>query len=96
MPRQTPRQATAKFFFALAHQRRLKIIETLQGHPKGITYDALGQATGIPEGSLTHHLRILGEADVIGRKIKDRFTYYRLNTDAVRAILPTAHLKQAA
>lgn len=78
MPQSTSRQNRAKIYFALGHQRRLKILEVLEEFPNGLTYEDLGVLTKIPEGSLTHHLRILKDANFISRKVRDRYSYYHL------------------
>lgn len=79
MPHLTPRQKRAQFFFALGHQRRLRIIEVLSQHPTGLTYEGLGLVAGIPEASLSHHLKFLRDADIALRTIKGRYSVYRLN-----------------
>lgn len=93
----TSRQKTAKFFFALGHPRRLKIIEILEQHPNGLTYEAIGKIACLPDASLSHHLRILGEAGLHHRKIKDRFSIYTLNRTRLNHMLnrPATPLKAA-
>lgn len=76
----TSRQTTAKFFFALGHPRRLLIIEELSRAPEGMTFEAIGVATRLADASLSHHIRFLNEAGLLSRKIKDRYSIYRLNT----------------
>ncbi len=85
MPTLTRRQKTARFHAALGHQRRIKILEVLNDHTKGLTYEHLSVAARIPEGSLCHHLRVLSQADLVLRKVRGRHTYYKLGPTALYA-----------
>lgn len=76
----TARQKTAAFYFALAHPRRLKIIDVLAQNTKPMTYEALSKAAEIPDASLSHHLRVLGDAGLLRKKIKDHYSHYSLNS----------------
>lgn len=94
----TPRQKTARSFFALGHPRRLKIVEILADYPRGTTYEALGTATGIPPASLTHHLRFLKDAHLVHRKISGPYSIYTLDQTQLNQALqsPVPKLKRAA
>lgn len=81
MSKRMTRQKTAQLYFALGHQRRLRIIETLQSRPKGLTFEELEFLTGIPHSSLSHHIRFLKDAGLLLRQVKDRYTLYRLDQD---------------
>ncbi len=84
MPTLTRRQHKAQFFFALGHPRRIKLVEILTEHPSGITYEALKIASGIPEASLSHHLRFLRDANLTLRTIQGRHSFYRLNSEVLK------------
>lgn len=75
----TKRQRTAKLFFAMGHQRRLKILDALEGSLVPLTYEQIEVETRIPQGSLTHHLRILLEVGLVKRKIKSKYSFYEPN-----------------
>jgi DNA-binding transcriptional ArsR family regulator len=81
-------QKAAKFYFALGHQRRLRIIAALHKNQDGLTFEQLEVLTRIPHSSLSHHLRILTDAHLIGRRIKDRFSIYRLERTPNALALP--------
>ena len=83
----TKSQKQAHFFAALGHTRRLRIIDKLASAPKGMTFEDIAEHTGITGSSLFHHLRPLREAGLIDRKIKGRYTYYRLDPQPLRQYL---------
>lgn len=87
---QTKPQKMAHFFAALGHTRRLKIINLLAETPRGLTFEAIEEQTGIAGSSLFHHLRPLREAGLLNRKIKGRFTYYSLDPNPLRQYLGMA------
>ncbi len=87
MTKAKSRQNAAKFFFALGHQRRLRIIDVLTDHPNGLSFEKLESEALILGASLSHHLRFLKDAGIIQRKIKDRYSIYRLNTAYLEMML---------
>ncbi len=84
MERRTRQQATAQFFAALGHTRRLTILRLLARAQRPITFEIIEAKTGITGSSLYHHLRPLREAGLIHRKIKGRYTYYALDAHPFR------------
>ncbi len=99
MTRKPSHQKSAQFFFALGHPRRLRIIDMLQEHPKGLTFESLEGRTSILGASLSHHLRFLKDAKIINRQVRDRFSIYRLDEDHLKWMMTTqarrVHLKAA-
>lgn len=89
MARKPSHQKSAKIFFALGHPRRLRIIDVLQAHPEGLTFEALEGATFILGASLSHHLRFLKDARIINRQVRDRFSIYRLDQDYLKWMMTT-------
>lgn len=84
MERLTKRQKHAQFFAALGHARRLRLIEILAEHPKGITFESIETLSGITGSALVHHLRPLRAAGLTHRKVKGRHTIYRLDDTPLR------------
>lgn len=80
MPKAMSRQKTAQLYFALGHQRRLRIIDTLKSRIGGLTFEELEFLARIPRSSLSHHVRFLKDAGLLHRQVKNRFTIYSLNT----------------
>lgn len=87
MAKPKSRQTAAKFFFALGHQRRIRIIDVLTDHPNGLSFEALEGEALILGASLSHHLRFLKDAGIVQRKIKDRYSIYRLDTAYLEMML---------
>jgi len=83
MPKPLTNAQKAKFFFALGHVRRLRIIDTLQNRPKGLTFEELELLARVPGASLSHHLRFLKEAGIVSRTVKARYSIYALHTEFV-------------
>jgi DNA-binding transcriptional ArsR family regulator len=52
----------------LAHPRRRTVYDFIQGNP-GMNFRELGRRTGIPTGTLAHHLRVLKRADLLMEKV---------------------------
>lgn len=46
----------------------------------------LVEATGARQPTVSHHLRVLREAGVVGTEAHGRFTYYRLRPEAMEAL----------
>ncbi len=92
----TPRQKTAKLFFALGHQRRLKILDHLQQSSAPLTYEQIWTATRMSQGALTHHLRILSDVGLINRTIKNRYSFYRPNRALLHDVLRIRSLEDFA
>lgn len=93
MPPDIHRDLRAKIFFALAHTRRLTVLDILQSAPDGLTFDALRTRSKIGRTSLGHHIRFLLDAALIDREVKGRHSIYRVTPIAVarlRILLPAA------
>ncbi len=87
------RELRAKIFFALAHSRRLRVLEILQGAPDGLSFDKLRESSLIGRTSLGHHIRFLQDAALVDREVQGRHSIYRVTPVAearLRILLPAA------
>lgn len=74
----------AKFFKALGDENRLRILGMLQGQERCACM--LLDEMHITQPTLSHHMKILCDADlVVGRK-EGKWTHYRLNADQFEKI----------
>ena len=65
---------------AVADSERLKIIQCLQGGPK--TVSALAELLDAPLANVSHHLRVLSHAELVGYEKQGRCVVYSLDADA--------------
>lgn len=68
--------ALASQFALLADPLRLQIVQALAGEQLCTCH--LIEITGAKQTTVSHHLRILREADVVASDAEGRFTWYRL------------------
>jgi ArsR family transcriptional regulator, arsenate/arsenite/antimonite-responsive transcriptional repressor len=73
-------------FKALADEKRLQIMYELCQRGKTCVCD-LQDVLGLPQSSLSYHLKILVEAGLILRETQGTWSYYELNSDEVNALL---------
>lgn len=70
----------AHIFSALAHPARVDILKCLLAHsPGGLNFGSLGQALGIPNSTLKHHLNEMEAGQIIQRQIGGRSTRITLS-----------------
>ncbi|WP_425049867.1 ArsR/SmtB family transcription factor [Psychromarinibacter sp. S121] len=63
----------ASTFAALGSEQRLAVLNTLvRAGRDGLTIGELGERTGITGSTLTHHLKILAQADLVTQERKGR------------------------
>jgi DNA-binding transcriptional ArsR family regulator len=63
----TPRE-TVRVLAALSDENRFRIVELLAAEGDELTCGAIGKALGISPSLLSHHLAILAEAGIVGRR----------------------------
>jgi ArsR family transcriptional regulator len=73
-------------FKALADEKRLQIMYELCQRGKTCVCD-LQDVLGLPQSSLSYHLKILVESGLILRETQGTWSYYELNSDEVSALL---------
>lgn len=66
-------QAAARAFAALGSEQRLGVLRLLvRAGPDGLTMGALAKRSGIPNSTLTHHLRALVDAGLVAQQRRGR------------------------
>lgn len=89
-PRQTPAVQTeerAAVFKALGEPRRLRIVDFLRRRNTEATGTEVAQSTGISLALLCHHTDALVEAGILRKRKDGQTCYYRLDRDALAAVL---------
>jgi DNA-binding transcriptional ArsR family regulator len=63
----------ASTFAALGSEQRLGVLRTLvRAGPDGLSIGALGERSGVTGSTLTHHMKILTQADLVTQARKGR------------------------
>ncbi len=70
-----------KYFKAFGDSSRFKIIQLLSG--KEMPVNDIAAAVGLSQPTVSRHLAVLREADVVIDRREGQQVYYRLNKDAV-------------
>lgn len=69
----------AEFLRALAHPRRIQIIEELRGGERDVA--SLAEAAGIAHASVSQHLMVLRAHRVVAERREGRRVFYRLRSE---------------
>lgn len=87
LPQQEPNyiQYEAKFK-ALADQKRLRIMYELTQRGKTCVCD-LVDIVGMPQSSLSYHLKLLVDANLVRRETHGTWSYYEINEQGVSEVL---------
>lgn len=64
---QSPRD-TVRILAALSDENRFRIVELLAGEDEELTCGAISKALGMSPSLLSHHLAILADAGIVGRR----------------------------
>ena len=70
-------QQRAKVFKALCDERRQRILELLQGGEKCACL--LIEEMGMPQSSLSYHMKILCESGIVTGREEGKWTHYRIS-----------------
>lgn len=73
-------------FKALADQKRLRIMYELTQRGQTCVCD-LVDIVGMPQSSLSYHLKLLVDANLITRETHGTWSYYEINEDGVSEVL---------
>ena len=77
-----------KILSALAHETRLTIFRTLvQAGESGVPAGQLAKDLGIPNATLSFHLKELTHAELVIARQKSRFIYYSANFATMNALM---------
>ena len=63
---------------ALAERHRVRILNLLAGAEDAVCVCKLMPAVGLAQPTVSYHLKLLVEADLLERERRGRFAYYRL------------------
>ncbi len=77
----------AKGFAALGDPVRLRIVSMLAAAPSGeICVCEFTQPLGKSQGTVSHHLKVLGEAGLVEGERRGKWVWYRLVPDRLAAL----------
>jgi ArsR family transcriptional regulator len=71
----------AKIFKALCDEKRLRILDLLQSGEKCVC--ALNEELGLPQSTLSYHMKILCESGVVEGRQEGKWTHYRISKEGV-------------
>lgn len=69
----------------LADPVRLQIVSLLAGTDEACVCE-LTPTLGVSQPTVSHHLRVLSEAGLVGREQRGRWAYYRLRPEPLRLV----------
>ena len=68
-----PLVRAASAFAALCSEQRLSVLQVLvRAGPRGLSIGELGKRSGVTGSTLTHHMRILAQADLVSQQKQGR------------------------
>lgn len=77
----------AQRFKALGDPTRVKLISLIAAAPDGEACICdLIAPVGLSQPTVSHHMKLLVDADLVQREQRGRWAYYRLSFDALRAL----------
>lgn len=95
-PQPTSRE-TVRVLAALSDENRFRIVELLAAEGRELTCGAIGKALGISPSLLSHHLAILAEAGIVGRRKNGLWTMNALERPVIaRQVEILEHLANGA
>lgn len=87
--------ATAEVFKALADPARVRIVNMLATSAGPVCVCNLTEPLGLSQPTVSHHLRRLMDAGLLGREQRGRWAYYSLRPDAVRTLTAVVDMQGA-
>ena len=87
-------EATAELFRALGDPARVRIVNLLARNTE-VCGCELNEALGLSQPTISHHLKKLHEAGLLGREQRGKWAYYSLKRDAVAKLATVTDLKEA-
>jgi ArsR family transcriptional regulator, arsenate/arsenite/antimonite-responsive transcriptional repressor len=73
---------------ALAQDSRLRVYRLLvQAGPEGMAATEIAERLGIPQNTLSFHLKTLSHADLVQSRQAGRFIYYSTNYECMNTLL---------
>ena len=71
----------AKIFRAFCDEKRLRILDLLQGGEKCVC--ALIEEIGLPQSTLSYHMKILCESGVVEGRQEGKWTHYSISKQGI-------------
>lgn len=87
--------ATAALFRALGDPARVRIVNLLATSGGEVCGCDLTESLELAQPTVSHHLKTLHDAGLLGREQRGKWAYYSLNRDAVAKLAAVADLKEA-
>ena len=79
---------TVRALAALAHNSRLEIFRLLvQKGPTGMSATAIAEKVGLPNATLSFHIKGLTHAGLVSARQDGRFIFYAANFDAMNSLI---------
>jgi ArsR family transcriptional regulator len=88
-------EATARVFKALADPHRVKIVNLLATSPEPVCVCEFTEPLGLSQPTVSHHLKKLMEAGLLGREQRGTWAYYSLRPDALGSLAAALDLQGA-
>jgi ArsR family transcriptional regulator, arsenate/arsenite/antimonite-responsive transcriptional repressor len=86
-------ESTAALFKALGDPARVKIVNLLAQTDHPVCACEFEPALGLSQPTVSHHLKKLTEAGLVGREQRGKWAYFSLERDAVDKLAAVADLK---
>ncbi len=87
-------EATAGIFQALSDPARVKIVNLLAQSPEPVCACEIIPTLGLAQATVSHHLKKLTEAGLLGREQRGKWAFFSLDPDALRTLAAVADLKE--
>ncbi|WP_326943226.1 metalloregulator ArsR/SmtB family transcription factor [Amycolatopsis sp. NBC_01307] len=81
---------------ALAHPTRVQLMNLLLGSRFAVCAYDLQVAMGMPQSTISHHLKLLVGSGLVHRQQRGIWAYFSINTEAMRALGLVINLDDAA
>jgi ArsR family transcriptional regulator len=85
--------ATAAVFQALSDPARVRIVNLLATSDDPVCVCNLTEPLGLTQPTVSHHMKKLLDAGLIGREQRGKWAYFSLDRDAVATLARVADLK---
>ncbi len=80
---QTTSRETVRVLTALSDENRFRIVELLAGEEEELSCGAIGKALDMSPSLLSHHLAILADAEIVGRRKNGLWTMNTLQKEVI-------------
>ena len=88
-------EATADLFKALADPARVRIVNAVATASEPVCACEFPELLGLSQPTVSHHLKKLTDAGLLGREQRGKWAYFSLKGEAVEKLAAVADLKGA-